>query len=314
MRLKKLSGIVLAAVMAVGMCNTAFAADTKLNNGDYTGTIHFLNGNGSGQLSMCDPIFAHEAEVKLTDDTAELKFYVAYPIPNFADQGVDGTLKDVVVTIDGTQYTAESDITTKTVKTFDTDAPVFGINAGDQLETQALTMELPRSAVDNLEKQVETSAYVNVFMNSTQKFFMQITDLKAATLPDIPSDNTQNMEISANVEEKLSKPSYTVTVPGSVAMGTLSAEKDNTQVYTVLVKASDLGGTLSVTAPETGNLNSDKNALEFANSFGTKNVTTDTEGTELTGEIRVTAANVKVAAAGNYTGTTTFAISYAANK
>ena len=67
-------------------------------------------------------------------------------------------------------------------------------------------------------------------------------------------------------------------------------------------------------APETGNLNSDKNALAFANSFGTKNVTADTEGTELTGEIRVTAANVKAAAAGNYTGTTTFAISYAANK
>lgn len=43
-------------------------------------------------------------------------------------------------------------------------------------------------------------------------------------------------------------------------------------------------------------------------------MTADTEGTELTGEIRVTAANVKAAAAGNYTGTTTFAISYAANK
>ena len=97
-------------------------------------------------------------------------------------------------------------------------------------------------------------------------------------------------------------------------MGTLSTEEDNTQAYKVLVKASDLDGTLSVTAPETGNLNSDKNALAFANSFGTKNVTADTEGTELTGEIRVTAANVKAAAAGNYTGTTTFAISYAANK
>lgn len=47
MRLKKLSGVVLAAVMTVGMCSTAFAADTELSNGDYTGTIHFLNGNGS---------------------------------------------------------------------------------------------------------------------------------------------------------------------------------------------------------------------------------------------------------------------------
>ena len=33
MRLKKLSGVVLAAVMTVGMCSTAFAADTELSNG-----------------------------------------------------------------------------------------------------------------------------------------------------------------------------------------------------------------------------------------------------------------------------------------
>ena len=132
------------------------------------------------------------------------------------------------------------------------------LKAGDQLATQALTLELPRSAVDNLKTQVETSAYVNVFMNSTQNFFVQVTDLKAAALPDTPSENTQNMEISADVEEQISEPSYTVTVPASVAMGTLSTEEDNTQAYKVLVKASDLDGTLSVTAPETGNLNSDK--------------------------------------------------------
>ncbi|MFR6164104.1 MAG: hypothetical protein ACLUJR_14670 [Mediterraneibacter gnavus] len=43
---------------------------------------------------------AHEADIELTDDTAGLTFYVAYPIPSFADQGTDGTLKDVVMTID----------------------------------------------------------------------------------------------------------------------------------------------------------------------------------------------------------------------
>lgn len=46
-----------------------------------------------------------------------------------------------------------------------------------------------------------------------------MTDLKAAALPDTPSENTQNMEISADVEEQISEPSYTVTVPASVAMG-----------------------------------------------------------------------------------------------
>ena len=74
---------------------------------------------------MCDPIFCHEAEVVLTDDAAELTFYVAYPIPAFSDQGTDGTIKDVVFTVDGTEYAAESDITAKPEKVFDTDDSLF---------------------------------------------------------------------------------------------------------------------------------------------------------------------------------------------
>ena len=56
MKLKKiLSGAVTAALLGTMMCTTAFAADYA--NGEYTGEIHFLNANGSGNNSMCDPIF-----------------------------------------------------------------------------------------------------------------------------------------------------------------------------------------------------------------------------------------------------------------
>ena len=66
MRLKKLlSGALAAAMMTTMMCGTAFAAEPA--NGDYTGEIHFLNANGSGNKSMCDPIFVHEADLTLTD-------------------------------------------------------------------------------------------------------------------------------------------------------------------------------------------------------------------------------------------------------
>ena len=316
MRFRKvLSGAVAAAMMTTMMCGTALAAEPA--DGSYTGEIHLLNANGSGNNSMCDPIFVHEADVELTADSAELTFYVAYPIPSFADQGADGTIKDVVFTVDGTEYAAESDITTKPEKEFDTDAALFGISAGDSLPTQVLTVELPRDVLDDLEAgTVSASAYVNVFMNSTQNFFVKVTDLQSTGGTQEPggeTQNTQDMQITADVEEAVSEPEYTVTVPSSVEMGTLSAEKNSELGYAVKVEAENLDGTLTISAPESGSLTSSDNKLAFANNFGSQTVTADTADTELSGKLTVTAEDVAAAAAGNYTGTTTFTISYAAN-
>ena len=313
MRLNKIvSGAAAAAMLGTMMCTTAFAAD--YTDGDYTGEIHFLNANGSGNYSMCDPIFVHEAELALTADNAELTFYVAYPIPSFPDLGTDGTILDVVLTVDGTGYTAESDITTKPEKVFDTTATLFGITEGESYPTQVLTVDLPRDAVDDLEAgTVSASAYVNSVMNSTQNFFIQVTNIQSVGGETEPAEETQDMEITANVEEVVSAPDYTITVPSTVALGTLSTEEDNSLPYTVDVAASNLNGTLSVSAPETGNLTSGDNTLAFANSFGTQNVTADTEDGKLSGAISISASDVAAAAAGNYTGTTTFSITYAAN-
>lgn len=313
MRFRKfLSGAAAAAMMTTMLCGTAFAAEQA--DGSYTGEIHFLNANGSGNNSMCDPIFVHKADIELTADAAELTFYVAYPIPAFSDQGTDGTIKDVVFTVDGTEYAAESDITTKPEKEFDTDASLFGINAGDSLPTQVLTVELPRDVLDDLEAgTVSASAYVNVFMNTTQNFFVKVTDLQAAGGVQTPEGDTQDMQITANVEETVSQPEYTVTVPSSVEMQTLSAETDNTLGYEVGVKAENLNGTLTISAPDKGSLTSGENALAFTNSFGSQEVTEDTADGKLSGQLTVTAEDVAGAAAGNYTGTTTFTIAYAAD-
>lgn len=320
MRLNKIvSGAAAAAMLGTMMCTTAFAAD--YTDGNYTGEIHCLNANGTGAASMCDPIFVHEAELALTADNAELTFYVAYPIPAFPDLGTDGTILDVVLTVDGTGYTAESDITTKPEKVFDTTAGLFGITAGESYPTQVLTVDLPRDAVDDLEAgTVSASAYVNSVMNSTQNFFIQVTNIQSVggeteepDQPEVPAEETQDMQITADVQEVVSEPTYTVTVPGSVELGPLSTEEDNSSPYIVGVAASNLNGTLSVSAPETGNLTNGDNTLAFSNSFGTKTVTEDTAGTELSGAISVSASDVAAAAAGNYTGTTTFSITYSAN-
>ena len=312
MRLNKIvSGAAAAAMLGTMMCTTAFAAD--YTDGDYTGEILFLNANGSGNYSMCDPIFVHEAELALTADNAELTFYVAYPIPAFPDLGTDGTILDVVLTVDGTEYTAESDITTKPEKVFDTTASLFGITEGESYPTQVLTVDLPRDAVDDLEAgTVSASAYVNSVMNSTQNFFIQVTNIQSVGGETEPAD-TEDMQITADVQEVVSEPTYMVTVPDKVELGTLSTKEDKSLSYTVGVAASNLNGTLSVSAPETGNLTSGDNTLAFANSFGTQNVTADTENGKLSGAISVSASDVAAAAAGNYTGTTTFSITYVAN-
>ena len=313
MRLNKIvSGAAAAAMLGTMMCTTAFAAD--YTDGDYTGEIHFLNANGSGNYSMCDPIVVHEAELALTADNAELTFYVAYPIPAFPDLGTDGTILDVVLTVDGTGYTAESDITTKPEKVFDTTAGgLFGITEGESYPTQVLTVDLPRDAVDDLEAgTVSASAYVNSVMNSTQNFLIQVTNIQSVGGETEPAD-TEDMQITADVQEVVSEPTYMVTVPDKVELGTLSTKEDKSLSYTVGVVASNLNGSLSVSAPDTGNLTSGDNTLAFANSFGTQNVTADTEDGKLSGAISVSASDVAAAAAGNYTGTTTFSITYAAN-
>lgn len=316
MRLKKLmTGALSVAMLGTMMCTTAFAAD--YTDGDYTGEIHFLNANGTGAASMCDPIFVHEAEVTLDADSAELTFYVAYPIPAFPSMGTDGTILDVKFTVNDTEYTAESDITTKPEKVFDTTSSLFGITEGESYPTQVLTVDLPRDAVDDLEAgTVAASAYVNSVMNSTQNFFVQVTDLQPVggeETPSEPSADTQDMQITADVEESVSKPDYSVTVPSAVSMGTLSADEDNTMEYTVDLAAANLNGTVSVTAPGSGSLTSGENTLAFTNSFGIQSVNVDTEKTELSGTISIGKDAVAAAKAGNYTGTTTFSITYKAN-
>ncbi len=305
MKFKKIFSAVMACAMAASVSAVGAFADSTVENGTYTGTIHFHNATNPANYSMCDSIFAHEADITVTDDSAKLTFYVAYPIPAFSDQGTDGTIKDVKMTVGETTYECDSDIETKAEKTFDTTGALFGINAGDELTTQAISISLPRSAVDSFEDGIETSAYVNVVMNSTQSFFVKITDLEKV----VPATETSIQSATVTAEVVAPAPTYDVTVPESVAMGTLSTTEDNTQNIDVAFSSENLGeGYVNVTAAASGKLTSGENSLVFTNDFGTQKFTADTD--KLSGTITVKAADVAKAAAGNYTGTVNFTIEY----
>lgn len=312
----KIVSAALALTLVAGMNGvTARAAEDELANGSYTATIHFYKSTDSSSLSMCDSIFAHEADVALTDDAAELTFYVAYPIPAFPEQGTDGTIKDITVTYDGTEYTADYDITSQPEKEFDTTGALFGITAGNSYPTQVVTVSLPRAAADSFADGLAVSAYVNVVMMTTQEFTVKVTDLTLTDSADDDTDSddtaateTSTKEVEVTAEVAAPAASYTVTIPESVALGTLSAEEDNAFDYEVAVTAENLGtGYVEIKTDESASLTSGSNTLAFTNSFGTQKTSEDAT---LTGTFSVKAADVKAAAAGNYTGTVNFSINY----
>ena len=311
--LKRFASAALALTLVAGMnIMPVFADEATPANGDYTATIHFHNGSNPANYSMCDSIFAHTADVTLTDDSAELTFYVAYPIPSYSDQGTDGTIKDVEMTYSDTTYTGVSDIDTKAEKTFDTTGTLFGINAGDELTTQAVTVELPREAVESFSDGIKTSAYVNVVMNTTQNFVVKVTDMKknAGETTGATKTETKSAEVTADV--LAAGPSYSVTIPASIALGTLSTSEDTTADFDVEVTAEALGnGRVEIKTAASGQLKSGANSLAFTNNFGTQETSVTAT---LTGKLTVKATDVQKAASGNYTGTANFTINYYAGE
>ena len=320
---KRIATTAMAMALAANIGGlSAFAAGPEaMENGKYEATVHCYKENTQEFIpdnrSMSDALFAHTADLTLTDDSAVLDIYVASPVPGFPDQGADGTVKNVYATIGGQKYQAASDMETKAVKTFDVTNPMFGINAGDQLTTQKLTFTLPRAALADLQKGVNTSAFVNVVMMTDVILVMHVSDIKPASgsvptpTPTVPSEQSQK---STNITADIASPeaSYIVTIPENVSMGTLSATEDNSYAYDVEVTASNMGsGYLEISAAASGNLVNGKNNLPFANSFGKQTVSHDDT---LHGAFSVTAADVKDAVSGNYTGIANFTIQYFAGK
>lgn len=131
------------------------------------------------------------------------------------------------------------------------------------------------------------------------------------------ADSTKNMEVTATVEEVLDEPNYSVVIPSAVSMGNISRREDNVQAYEITVNTADKSGTITVSAPEGGELLNGKKALKFTNDFGKQTVqlgndekAKTAENARLTGNILIKAEDIQKVPAGNYSGTTVFTITY----
>ena len=314
MNFRKVIAVALALCMIASMGAVSAFAAGPYTDGDYTATVAFLHEK-KDQASMCNVLFDHDADITVKDGTASISVYAANPVPAFPDQGADGTVKNVVMTIDGVQYPAVSDITTKPLREFDETNPAFGVEAGKSIVTQVLTFNVPAEKLDSLATApANVGAYVNVVMMTDVIFRLKVTDIVKAVVPEVPQQPTETKQQSMQVTAEVAAPAptYKVTIPEAVTMGTLSAETDNTVDYQVNVTAENLGtGKVVVSASAEGTLNSGENTLAYTNSFGTQETAVTAA---LNGAFTITAADVAAAAAGNYTGTANFAISYFAGK
>ena len=314
---RKIVSGAMALCMVAGMGAVSAFAAGPYADGEYTATLTMLHET-KDQPSMCDPLFDKTADITVKGDTATVKLYTANPVPAFATQGADGTVKNVVMTLDDVQYPAESDMNTKPLREFDADNALFGINAGDKLPCQVLTLNIPTAKLDSLATApAQTDAYVNVVMNTDVIFRLKLENITKVggtepqpQVPEATETSQKGMNITADVAAPAAK--YSVVIPETIAMGTLSAEKDNVAAYTVDVTAQNLGsGKVVVAADAEGVLNSAESTLAYTNTFGTQETSVTAA---LNGEFHVSAAAVKAAVAGDYAGTAIFNISYFAAK
>ena len=313
-RNKIISALTSIALISTAFSGTAYAVTENYVNGTYSATVHMHNASSKSNYSMCDPIFDHDAEVEITEDSTIITVYVAYPIPSYPALGEEGTLLDVVATYNDEDYTADLDLTSLTSRQLDETSPLFGTTAGESYPTEAITFTLPAAAIEQAESDgIYLSAYVNSVMNSTQNFYLFLSDV---TLISAAADENEGVEaseqtatVTAEVEKNTS--TYTVTVPSSIALGTLSRDEDTTYKYDVEVEAAGFSGErVEISAKENGSLVNDSSSsstIAFTNDFGTQ---TATDSATLSGNIKVLAADVSNAKSGNYTGTTSFIINY----
>ena len=159
-----------------------------------------MNQKGKQNPSMCDPMFAEKADLEAQGENILMKLYVANPVPGFPEQGADGTLKDFRVTYKGTDYIAESDITSKPLMEVKADNPLFGLKKGDKIPAQVLKITLPREALN--ESKLDVTCFVNVVMNSEAKFDMALSN---ANIPQKPVDPDTQKPVDPDTQKPAEK-------------------------------------------------------------------------------------------------------------
>ena len=156
------------------------------------------------QASMCNAMFDTKANVEVIGNEAVIKILVANPVPNFKDQGKDGTVKNMSVLYKGKTYKVEYDLTSKPMMTAKENNSLFGLKKGEKYPAQVLTVKLPKEALQ--EKIIPVKAYVNVVMLSDVDFRIEMSNLKLdAAKPEIEDGQKEKVKEVIDLIAKIGK-------------------------------------------------------------------------------------------------------------
>ena len=292
-----ISGLAAVALIVPAVSGTAFAESSNYENGNYAAaSAMYKDASGAintASKSSCDTFFASTADVTLTDDSTIITWYVEDDADN--DYGVE-TIDSFIATYDGTEYTA----------VIYSDVLVQKEINGATHNANPVVLTLPAEAIETATTDgLYIASYVPAMGSwGNVAYWAVLSDLTVTTA----QSSYKASEVTATVEKNAS--TYTVTVPTSVSLGTLSRTEDKSVEFEVSVEANDFADDeyIEISAVASGKLvSSGDDEIAFANDFGTQ---TANETTSLTGNLSVLASDVANVAGGNYTGTTTFSISY----
>ncbi len=301
--MKRIIAGILSAAMLLSTGATAFAAETELVNGEYVAVVNmYQEGKTESEtLSMCDPLFGSQADITIADGEATIKLYVANPIPKFGEF-TNGTVNQLTTVVGETTYTATLDVQAAEAVYFDTANTMFGIEAGAYYQSDIVTFVLPVEAFE--AEWLDVHAFVAAVMESFVDFDFVMSDLTLVSAAE--TVDVQEVPVTATVLEN--QTTYTVTVPATLGLGTLSATEDKVVDYSVdvTVNAGNDGKAVQVTSDAEGELAAGNATIAFGNNFGTQTFAQTGTGA---GTLSVEAANVAGVASGDYAGTINFEIS-----
>ncbi|MGP1611897.1 MAG: DUF6273 domain-containing protein [Catonella sp.] len=150
-------------------------ANKKVISKIYTMDATMLEKDKTNE-SMANVMFAEKVDVEVKDNEATLKFYLAYPVPQFPLLGKEGSVKNFYLMYNGQKYEAVSDITTKPLKEVKKTQVGFGLKKGDKIPMQILTVKLPKEVIKN-DVKLRAGCYVNVVMNKNVELDIVLKNL-----------------------------------------------------------------------------------------------------------------------------------------
>lgn len=192
-----------------GLSTTAQAAYV---DGTYTASVRMEQFYALGSASMCDPLFHSTAHITISGDTATLSLYVIDPIPEFPDHGTP--LSNVNFQYGGKTYSASYTTSNKGSYSY-SQTPGF-IGSSGSYPSSRVGVDLPVAALDGTSGgTLVCEAYVNVVMQSTQKFFVvlgspnlvkaaapSVTETPESTAPSTPDSEPDAAQTTTTPESE----------------------------------------------------------------------------------------------------------------